>query len=175
MQDDRSGQNRDNQAAGPFRWERWLLLLLAAAVLVSVIARVRLLDIPLERDEGEYAYAGQLILQGIPPYEQCYNMKMPGTYAAYAAIMGIFGQTLSGIHLGFLIMNLASVAFVFLLARRWVGTGAGTLAAALFAVLSVSQTVQGVFVHQEHFVVFFVLAGLFTLTPPSGTASSQAM
>ena len=23
---------------------------------------------PLERDEGEYAYAGQLILQGIPPY-----------------------------------------------------------------------------------------------------------
>lgn len=37
---------------------------------------------PLERDEGEYAYAGQLMLQGIPPYQLAYNMKLPGTYAA---------------------------------------------------------------------------------------------
>jgi len=33
---------------------------------------------------GEYAYAGQLILQGVPPYKEAYNMKLPGTYAAYA-------------------------------------------------------------------------------------------
>ena len=34
-----------------------------------VAIRIRLLGIPLERDEGEYAYAGQLILQGVPPYK----------------------------------------------------------------------------------------------------------
>ena len=55
---------------------------LAAAVLSLTIAiRIRLLGIPLERDEGEYAYAGQLMLQGIAPYKLAYNMKFPGTYA----------------------------------------------------------------------------------------------
>lgn len=44
------------------------VLLLAVIVLFSLI-RLRLLDMPLERDEGEYAYAGQLLLQGIPPYQ----------------------------------------------------------------------------------------------------------
>ena len=69
---------------------------LAAIVFTLVAAiRIRLLGIPLERDEGEYAYAGQLILQGIPPYKLVYNMKFPGTYAAYALIMSIFGQTIS--------------------------------------------------------------------------------
>ena len=43
-----------------------------------VFIRIRFLAIPLERDEGEYAYAGQLMLQGIPPYRLAYNMKFPG-------------------------------------------------------------------------------------------------
>jgi hypothetical protein len=42
----------------------------------------------LERDEGEYAYAGQLMLQGIPPYQLAYTMKLPGPFAAYAAKEG---------------------------------------------------------------------------------------
>ena len=74
---------------------RWAWLVLAVSVFGLVLAiRIRLLGIPLERDEGEYAYAGQLMLQGIPPYELAYNMKFPGTYAAYAAIMSVFGQTI---------------------------------------------------------------------------------
>ena len=53
-------------------------VVLAAAALVALV-RMRLVDLPLERDEGEYAYAGQLLLQGVPPYELAYNMKFPGT------------------------------------------------------------------------------------------------
>ena len=81
--------------SGPaVRWFRlwpWLVVLLV--LLFVGFIRVRLLDMPLERDEGEYAYAGQLILQGIPPYELAYNMKLPGTYFAYALGMAVFGQT----------------------------------------------------------------------------------
>ena len=66
---------------------------LAATVLgLTIASRIRLLGIPLERDEGEYAYAGQLMLKGIAPYKLVYNMKFPGTYAAYAVMMSIFGQ-----------------------------------------------------------------------------------
>src|SRR5689334_3444655 len=88
----------------------WLLL---GLVLILVIAvRVRLRDMPLERDEGEYAYAGRLLLQGVPPYKEVYNMKLPGTYAAYALIMAMFGQTPAGIHLGVLLVNAASILLV---------------------------------------------------------------
>src|SRR5438309_11353815 len=105
----------------------WIFL--AAIVLGLVIAiRIRLLAIPLERDEGEYAYAGQLILQGIPPYSLAYNMKLPGTYAAYALIMALFGQTIRGIHLGLLLLNAATILVEFLLARRLFGEYAGVAA-----------------------------------------------
>ncbi len=48
-----------------FAW--WALATIVFTLVVAI--RIRLLGIPLERDEGEYAYAGQLILQGIPPYK----------------------------------------------------------------------------------------------------------
>ena len=57
-----------------FAW--WALATIVFTLVVAI--RIRLLGIPLERDEGEYAYAGQLILQGIPPYKLAYNMKFPG-------------------------------------------------------------------------------------------------
>src|SRR5690242_16184890 len=98
----------------PWQW----FVLVAVVFGLTLLTRIRLLGIPLERDEGEYAYAGQLMLQGIPPYKLAYNMKFPGVYASYAAIMSVFGQTIWGIHLGLLLINAASVALLFLLGRR---------------------------------------------------------
>jgi hypothetical protein len=49
------------------RHRSWLLV--GLLVLFALIVRVHLRSIPLERDEGEYAYAGQLMLKGIPPYK----------------------------------------------------------------------------------------------------------
>ena len=91
----------------------WTLAVIVFGLVIAI--RIRLLGFPLERDEGEYAYAGQLILQGIPPYQLAYNMKFPGTYAAYAAIMSMFGQTIIGIHLGLLVINAATAALIFFL------------------------------------------------------------
>src|SRR5271157_5438440 len=72
-------------------------------ILFTVFIRLRLLGIPLERDEGEFAYMGQLMLQGIPPFLTSYSLKLPGTYSAYALIMLLFGQSVAGIHIGFII------------------------------------------------------------------------
>src|SRR5256885_15150237 len=105
---------------------------------VTAAIRIRLLGMPLERDEGEYAYAGQLMLQGIPPYKLAYNMKFPGTYAAYAAIMSVFGQTTIGIRLGLLVVNAATIVLIFFLGRRLINSTAGLAAAVTYAVLSVS-------------------------------------
>src|SRR5438067_7520870 len=116
--------------------------ILAIIVFGLVIAiRIRLLGIPLERDEGEYAYAGQLMSQGTAPYKLAYNMKFPGTYAAYALIMAIFGQTIVDIHLGLLLINAATILLIFLLGRRLIDSIAGLAAAMAYAVLSVSPSV----------------------------------
>ena len=142
----------------------WLFL----AVLVfglTLAIRIRLLGIPLERDEGEYAYAGQLMLQGIPPYKLAYNMKFPGVYAAYAGIMSIFGQTIWGIHLGLLVINIATVALIFLLGRRLLNFTCGITAAASYAVLSLSPSVLGLAGHATNFVVLPMVAGLLLLLP----------
>ena len=72
-------------------WSYGFLLLV---LLFFGLIRLRLLHFPLERDEGEYAYSGQLILQGIAPYQLSYSMKLPGTAAAYALFMAIFGLSL---------------------------------------------------------------------------------
>lgn len=133
--------------------------------LLGAIAWLRfgLLDVPLERDEGEFAYGGQLLLQGIPPFQYLYNMKLPGIYVIYAGMMHLFGQDIRGIHLGLLIVNGFSVFLVFLIGRRFFNPFAALAAAAAFALFSVGQSVQGVFANAEHFVVLFALCGVFLL------------
>ena len=96
----------------------WPFLILLATIVVASAIRLRLLSMPLERDEGEYAYAGQLILQGHPPYERLYNMKWPGTYYCYALFEAIFGQTIEGVHFGVLLVNVAAIVLVFFICRR---------------------------------------------------------
>ncbi len=140
----------------------WCLLAVIVFGLVLVI-RIRLLEIPLERDEGEYAYAGQLMLQGIPPYKLAYNMKFPGTYAAYAVIMSIFGQTIGAIHLGLLLVNAATIVLIFLLGRRLMNPTAGIAAAMSYAILSMSPSVLGLAAHATNFVVLPVLGGTLLL------------
>jgi hypothetical protein len=152
-----------NGKALPFAW--WILAAVVFGVVIAI--RIRLLGIPLERDEGEYAYAGQLILQGVPPYQLAYNMKFPGTYAAYALIMSIFGQTVIGIHLGLLVVNAATVVLIFFLGRRLINSTAGVAAAMSYAVLSVSPSVLGFAGHATHFVLLPVLGGTLLLFNPT--------
>jgi len=139
----------------------WVIFLIALSV--AIFGRLRLLDIPLERDEGEYAYSAQLLLQGIPPYKLCYTIKLPGTASLYALSMALFGQTIKGIHLGFLLVNLASIALIFFITRQLFGSLAGRAAAATYSLLSVSPSVLGLQAHAEHCVVFMCLCGLVLL------------
>ncbi|MCP4344697.1 MAG: hypothetical protein GY795_04115 [Desulfobacterales bacterium] len=155
--------NDKKRQTGQFATPRLYWWILLVIIILAAGVRYRLVDVPLERDEGEYAYAGQLILQGIPPYQQLYNMKLPGIYAAYALILAVFGQTHWGIHLGLLFINAATTALVFLLARRVVDPLAGVAAGACFALLSVGQSVQGIFANSEHFVILPAVGGLLLL------------
>src|SRR5437588_5849532 len=140
----------------------WLVLAVAVFGLIVAI-RIRLLGIPLERDEGEYAYSGQLLLQGIPPYKLAYSMKFPGTYVAYAIAMFLFGQTITAIHLGLLLVNSATSVLIFFVGKRLLNSTVGIAAASNYALLSLSPSVLGLAAHATHFVVLPMLGGAFLL------------
>ncbi len=141
----------------------WCYGLLLLVILFFALIRFHFRECPLERDEGEYAYAGQLMLQGIPPYQLVYSMKLPGTFAAYSLMLAVLGQTAAGIHLGLLLVNAATTFLVFLLARRLFDPVAGLVAAASYALLSTSPSVVGFAGHATHFVVLPALGGLLLL------------
>lgn len=129
-------------------------------LLCTALLRWRLLDVPFERDEGEFAYAGQLLLQGVAPFTQAYNMKMPGIYVVYALMMAVFGESIRGVHLGLLVANWVSIVLMYFLGRRLYGSMIGLISAIFFALLAIGQWVQGVFAQSEHFVLVFALAGI---------------
>jgi hypothetical protein len=138
-------------------WLRWLTV---AVLLIVAAARLRLLDFPFERDEGEYAYAGQLILQGIPPYELAYNMKFPGTYLAYAAIMSVFGETPAGVHFGLLLLTTTTALMLYWLGKKMLDETAGLVAAVSYALLAAGTSMLGQAGHATQFCAFFATAGL---------------
>ena len=142
----------------------YFLVALGIIIVCISFIRLKLIDIPLERDEGEYAYFGKLILDGIAPYKQAYNMKLPGTYGMYALVIGIFGKNISSIHYGLLLINVATILFLFFGFRRMFNSSIAFFAASVFAIMSVSPSVLGFAAHATHFVTFFVSIGIFFLS-----------
>ena len=109
---------------------------MVAVLALMAMVRLHLLNFSLERDEGEYAYSGQLMLQGIPPYKLAFNMKFPGTYAMYALIMALFGETPAGIHFGVTIITTLTALMLYWLGTRMLDPTAGVVAATSYAVLA---------------------------------------
>lgn len=132
----------------------WLILLCVIAL------RFSLFDVPLERDEGEYAYMAQLLLDGIPPYVDAHSMKFPGIYAVYATILLIGGEGYQSIHAALLAVNLVSITLLYAIAKRLFNHLVGLVSAGAFSLMSLSYHVEGLWANAEHFVLPFALAGL---------------
>ena len=141
----------------------WAWVILLVIIVCACLVRARLVSVPFDRDEGEYAYAGQLILDGVAPYGAVYNMKLPGIYAAYAAIMAVGGESRVAVHVGLLVVNAVTILLLFLLWRRIFDAFVGLCAAGGFAVLSLGQKIQGISANAEHFVIVFAIGGIYLL------------
>ncbi len=151
----------DSVPETPGKRAPWAALLALAVILFFFASlRLRLLDTPLERDEGEYAYTAQIMLDGAAPYVDSHSMKLPGIFLVYAAVMLLFGQTVAGIHLGLLVAVSISTILVFVLARRLLDDASAVAAAAGFALLSSGRAAIGFTANAEPFLLPFALAGL---------------
>ncbi|MCX6296670.1 MAG: glycosyltransferase family 39 protein [Bacteroidetes bacterium] len=147
----------------PFNNDKFIYSILGLLILFLLAARIHLLSFPFERDEGEYAYMGKLILDGHAPYTLAYNMKLPGTYYMYALSMWLFGKSIVGVHIGLTIISLSSTVLVFFISKHFVSKLGAIISCATFGILATSWTLLAQAAHANHFVTFFALLGIYIL------------
>ena len=132
-------------------------------LLIITTLRFPFLEIPLERDEGSYAYIAQLILDGIPPYTEVYSLYFPGIFIIYTLSFLLFGQTIFAIHFSLLIANLTTIIIIFLIGKKLYDSSTGIISAAAFGLLGLNPYAQGFFSHSEPFTMLFVCSGVYIL------------
>jgi hypothetical protein len=141
--------------------DRVSYIALGVILLLIYLIRSNFFEIPFERDEGAYGYYGKLLLHGKIPYIDFYEQKFPGIFYFYALMVGIFGDTVSGMHIGFMLLNMATVVLLFFASKRMFSGAAGVIAAATYAIVSMTPNLSGFTIQGEHGVAFFVSLGLF--------------
>jgi len=147
-----------------------LLLLTGGLILLTTLAfRLKLLQLPIDRDEGEFAYAGWRMLHGGIPYRDFYNMKMPGIYLFYALLFSVFGSTVQAIRIGLIFVNLINAFLVYRLTKKWSGMRTGIYASVCYLVFSLQVELQGTSTHAEYIAMLFVLSGFLIFS--SGNSS----
>lgn len=129
------------------------LLSLGSAILFAALLRAPIAEIPLERDEGEYAYIAQRWIAGEVPYRDAFDQKPPGVFLIYALILRTLGDSPTAIHWGAQIWSFGTVAAVWALARAAAGNTAGVAAGILYSVLAACPSVLGSAANTETFMV----------------------
>src|SRR3954466_11991408 len=89
------------------------LLLIAFIVALTAPLRLPLINIPLERDEGEYAYIAWRLDYGEVPYRDWVDQKPPGIFCVYRAALALPLPPITAIHLVALVWSAASAGVLF--------------------------------------------------------------
>src|SRR5262245_26244030 len=77
----------------------------AIIIFLTAALRLPLLDIPLERDEGEYAYIGWRLGHQELPYRDWVDQKPPGVFWVYRAALSLPLEPIRAIHLSGLLFS----------------------------------------------------------------------
>ncbi len=134
-------------------------LFLGLCALVFLWARIRLLAIPLERDEGSFAYIGHWIWRGRELYTDMLDSKLPGLYGIYGLFTTLFGLSATGVHIALLTANIVSAWCLYALARKIYTPYVAAIATSFYLFLTISLNVVGFAAHATQLLTPFVLAG----------------
>ncbi|MGB4847405.1 MAG: glycosyltransferase family 39 protein [Saprospiraceae bacterium] len=139
----------------------WPLFLLGISVIVVLQARLRLIAIPMERDEAGFAYIGHWLLKGKSLYVDIVDNKLPGLYILYGFFTTIFGYNATGVHIGLLIANTVSSVCFYMLMRDLYNRFIAATATAFLLVLLADPNVFGFAAHATQLLLPFVLGGFY--------------
>src|SRR4051812_17755163 len=149
---------------------------LAAVFALALLLRAPVAGLPLERDEGGYAYMGRQWLGGGLPYRDSFDLKPPGVFAVYAVLLRFLPPTPAALHWSAQVYTLGTLGLVALLGRRLFSPGAGLAAASFCAFLTVDRSVLGNAANTELFMLLPLTAGLLcTLAAAARTSLGLAL
>jgi len=147
------------------------ILLTASLILIVAAIRAPLLPIPLERDEGEYAYIAWRLAYDELPYRDWVDQKPPAVFYVYRLSLSLPLEPVRAIHFVGLLFAAVSTCALFFLGLRFTDRFWAWLGAALFALLGADRLVQGTAANTELFMscpLIFSQIAFFT-----GAAKSQ--
>jgi 4-amino-4-deoxy-L-arabinose transferase-like glycosyltransferase len=139
------------------------LLAYLFVALLAVAVRWPDLAMPLERDEGEYAYAAQVIERGGVPYRDAFCQKPPLVFFWYLAAFRVFGESATGIHLMMAAATAVAACGLYRLTRHLANRPAGLLAATAFVLASAGPGYFGSAANTELFTLVPVVWGVEAL------------
>jgi len=142
------------------RARTWILL---AAAIAFAALRAPYLSVPLERDEGEYAYVAWRMLEGEVPYRDAFDQKPPGVFLAYLGAFGLLGRSTEAIHLFAHVWAAGTAGLLFLLLRRLAGEVAAAFGVLVFAVASTQASLGATAANTEVFMLLPMVASLLCL------------
>lgn len=147
---------------------QYSILFLAVSAMLVLITRLRLLSIPLERDEGGFACIGRSLMQGESLYTTVFDNKPPVLYGIYMLFTQVFGYSAFGVHLGLLLFNLGAAWFLYKLVSDLLHREYAAYSAAFFLFFSVLPNVFGFAAHATQLLLLPGLAALWLLNRAKG-------
>jgi hypothetical protein len=150
------------------------LAVLAGVLAASAALRVGIAALPLERDEGEYAYIGRAWHDGSVPYRDAFDQKPPGVLLAYRALFALGLDSVESIHWMGHAWLAAAVVPVMLLGWRLGGAAVGGGAALSAAVLAMDSSVLGNAANTELLALLPLSLGMYCASRRRGMGLALA-
>ena len=125
------------------RWARFLTTAIGLAAITALVLRCVSIVEPLGIDQSLWASAVRGMARGQLLYRDVWEQRPPGIYWIYLAGFHLFGWTDRAVAWLDILASAATTALVFTLGRRLATTATGTVAAALYAVLTMPAWLYG--------------------------------
>lgn len=141
-----------------------------------VAFRAPLVSLPLERDEGEYAYIAWRMSEGDVPYRDAFDQKPPGAFAAYWLAFSLFGRSAEAVRIFLGLWSLGTMLALWGLVRALAGPLAAAGAVLVFCALSADPRIGAAAANTESFLLLpCVLALWLCLRPGLGEGRSAGL
>jgi 4-amino-4-deoxy-L-arabinose transferase-like glycosyltransferase len=136
-------------------------------VLLAVVLLFPSLFYPFARDQGVFAYVGSILLKGGWPYRDVWDLKPPGVYYTYAAMLALTGSHMAGVRACDLIAAVLTALLLRAALEPMVGAAGAWLAALLYPALYLRLGFWGM-AQAESFANLWIVASLWAWLKGAG-------
>lgn len=142
---------------------------------LSAVLRTNLVHVPMNRDEGSFAYVAEMLRQGGALYRDALDHKPPGVWLVYWLWSHAIAFDALQLHLLLLVYNLVTLVVLVAFVEAIASMGAALWAGLVYAVMSSAWQVEGYSASAEMFMVLPTLASLFLCVSGAAKRSSPRL